>query len=331
MVAGWLPGPLRVRLRLLRAVAAGWVTRFSGRRSGLALMYHAVGEPPGDPSRELVPAHATTLFEAQLRHLERHYRVVPASELLAAAAGRRRGGRLPVAITFDDDLESHRSVAMPVLKRMRLPATFFLSGASLSRPSDFWWERLQRAIDRGVDVTPALAAAPAAARAASAVAEQPGAIHELAMAIQLLPPARRDEVSGALASLAGSGPSQAGLRAEDVQALADAGFEVGFHTLRHDYLPGLGDSELAAAMRDGGGELERVAGPVRSIAYPHGGADRRVADAAREAGYSYGFTGSGEAVRPETDPLLIGRIEPSFESVGHFAIQVSRALRGASW
>ena len=56
-----------------------------------------------------------------------------------------------------------------------------------------------------------------------------------------------------------SDPPDAGLRAEDVRTLADAGFEVGFHTLRHDPLPQLDDEALRRAMVDGRAELEGAA------------------------------------------------------------------------
>ena len=53
--------------------------RWSSKRAGLALCYHAVGDPAGDPERELVPPLGTRTFEAQLRHLRARYRLVRAS------------------------------------------------------------------------------------------------------------------------------------------------------------------------------------------------------------------------------------------------------------
>jgi len=44
------------------------------------------------------------------------------------------------------------------------------------------------------------------------------------------------------------------------------------------------------------------------------------------AGFTTGFTTVPEAVRPETDPLLQGRLLPSFHSAGHFALQLARRL-----
>jgi peptidoglycan/xylan/chitin deacetylase (PgdA/CDA1 family) len=306
--------------RLAVAPVLARAVRWSGRRAGVALVYHRLDEASGDLRRELVPAHGRRLFEAQMRHLAFYYDVVPASELPAATAGRRRGERFPVTITFDDDLASHRSVAMPALRRLKLPATFFLSGAGLSEPHSFWWERLQSAVDAGLPVA-TLLPAPAATAAGGA------GIHELATAIGTLPPEERDAVAERLCAWAGSGPSEIGLAEEDVRELAAAGFEIGSHTLRHDYLPRLDDATLARAMIDGRDRLARIAGhQLHAIAYPHGGADRRVAAAARAAGYTTGFTTLPVAVLQGDDPLLLGRLQPSFASAGRFALRLILCL-----
>ena len=140
---------------------ANVMKRWSTDRVGVAIVFHRIGDPQGDPAKEFVPARGTRLFESQVRHLKRGYRLVKASELLAACRTRRIGQRIPVAITFDDDLASHASVAMPILQNAGVPATFFLCGASLDRPFAFWWERLQVALDNGTlrEVGPDLALA----------------------------------------------------------------------------------------------------------------------------------------------------------------------------
>lgn len=301
------------------------VLRLSGRKVGVALMYHRVDERTGDPARELVPPHSAQLFEAQLRHVRSCYRVVPASELLAASTERRRGQRFPVAITFDDDLRCHRRVAAPVLQRLRLPATFFVCGASLRRPFAFWWEQLQVAVDRGIPVrsrVPALASAPTPAGDSG----DPTGIHALGETIIAMDPAARDAVTRGLGTLV-EAPHDAGLPAEELRSLAQAGFEIGFHTLRHDALALLSDGPLERALREGRSEVEAIVGhAVTAIAYPHGRADARVAEAARTAGYGFGFTTQAQPVQPHSDPLLIGRIEPSFASAGGFALRLLRTL-----
>jgi peptidoglycan/xylan/chitin deacetylase (PgdA/CDA1 family) len=297
------------------------VARFSGRGVAVALVYHRVGDPAGDPRRELVPAMGSKLFAAQVRHLASGYRLVVASELLAATRARRRGERFPVAITFDDDLSSHADAAAPILSSAGATATFFVSGASLHGPHRFWWERLQAAFDDDVDLS-TLDLQPISREAT---------IHQVGLRIQSLPPRARDELDARLAELVGPEPQESGLRGEALRRLAASGFEVGFHTRRHDALPALGDAEIAEAMRVGRAELEDVVGPLRTISYPHGLADARVAAAAQAAGFEAGFTGAPAAVTSGSAPLFLGRVSPSYASVGELAFDVAWTLCRAAF
>jgi peptidoglycan/xylan/chitin deacetylase (PgdA/CDA1 family) len=107
----------------------------------------------------------------------------------------------------------------------------------------------------------------------------------------------------------------------------EAGFEVGFHTLRHPSLPTLDDGSLAAAITEGRDALERAAGtPIATIAYPHGDADDRVADAARAAGYRFGFAAYGGTITDRSDPLLLDRRYPLHGTLGDFALDLARKL-----
>ena len=318
---------MRAALRRLFAEVTGYAARWSSRRAGLALVYHRVGDPEGDPRCELVPALGTVAFERQLRHLRSRYRTVSASELLNAVASRRRGQRFPVAITFDDDLASHRTVAGPTLRRLGLTATFFLSGASLEHPFRFWWERLQDAVDRGLDVEQEVLAGIPVTEPTGQGRER---IHGLAATIQELPSEQHREVSRRLEALVGPDPADSGMRAEDVVWLVEAGFEVGFHTRTHPYLPRLDDEELEDALTAGRKKLADVTGrPPRSIAYPHGGTDARVQAAAGACGFGTGYTLVPGAVTESTDPLSIGRSDPRNDGGVGFATYVAWRLRQA--
>jgi peptidoglycan/xylan/chitin deacetylase (PgdA/CDA1 family) len=313
----------RARAQLLRVVGVplSWLLRrlaeAASRPAGVALVYHRVGDPPGNPRRELVPALGSALFAAQVRHLTRRYRLVGASELLDAIHEHRRGTPFPIAITFDDDLASHADVAAPILADLGATATFFVSGASLARPFRFWWERLQAAVDEERDL----------ADLGLRIGRQSRAIHAVGLRIQNLPPYERDDVAAKLGKLVGPDPETSGLRSETLERLARHEVEIGFHTRRHDLLPLLGDEQLAEAMRAGRDEIEDVVGrPLRTMSYPHGAADARVAAAAHDAGFDFGFTGVPEVATEEADPLLLGRLSPSNRSLGELAFDVSWAL-----
>jgi peptidoglycan/xylan/chitin deacetylase (PgdA/CDA1 family) len=298
--------------------------RRSRARVGIALCYHRVDDPGGNPSRELVPALASSMFAAQVERLMSRYELVTASELWDAASSRPARGRIPAAITFDDDLPTHVNVAMPILLRIGAPATFFVSGASLRSPAGFWWERLQRAWDAG--------AVDGSWLRRSGLAPAVGAadIHRVAAAIEAAPPADRRRIDADLAALAGPDPRDAGMRADELRRLASAGFEIGFHTLGHDRLPDLADDELDRALRDGREALEETIGSrMRTVSYPHGKGDGRVARAAGRAGFDFGFTAGGSVFEVGGDPLLIDRRYPAAGSVEDFDGDLTRKLRAA--
>jgi peptidoglycan/xylan/chitin deacetylase (PgdA/CDA1 family) len=287
--------------------------RFTGRRVGIALVYHALAPRSGDPDVELVAPHGEALFERQLRFLARAFRVVDASELSRAVALRRRGQRMPVTVTFDDDLASHLN-ALAILGRHGVRATFFLTGACLQGPpASFWWQRLQHTARTEPERVAELGREHGAA-----------SIHELARRLEQLGPA---ELAAVEERLVGGEDAESGLRADGVQALARAGMAIGFHTRRHRYLPLLPAGELDAAFVEGRAELEELAGrPLNVVAYPHGAADERVAAAARAAGFEVGYTGRPRAVRAGDDPLLLGRLSPSHRSAGQLGLQLAAAL-----
>jgi peptidoglycan/xylan/chitin deacetylase (PgdA/CDA1 family) len=314
-------------LRTLLALLTCWLARLSSSQTGAVLVYHAVGEHAGDPSREILATLSRDAFERHLRHLRRHYRVVDAADLPDAVRSRRRWQRFPVAVTFDDDLASHARTALPALRRAGVTATFFLGGTSLDGARPFWWHDLQQAIDeRLVATLPHVADTDLQA----ALERVPKAIFRVAGTIERLEPSQRDEVAAALRAAVGARASDDGLRADGVQALVAAGCTVGFHTLRHDALPGLSDAALAAAMRDGRDALAVVVGePLDAISYPYGKADERVARAAQAAGFTRGFVTGRRGVTADTDPLLIPRIPPA-AALDKTALRVARAVASSA-
>ena len=318
----WVPELLK---RPLRAAVAGlarnWV-RWSGRRVGAALVYHRLSLTDHDSS-ELLATHGLGVFEEQLRHLRSHYEVVPASELMDAVASRRRGGRIPVAITFDDDLRSHVELALPILSKLDMRATFFLCGRSLERPFRFWWERLEAIAERGM--------APAELTSASwwpADAEPPRTFREAGQVIQALDSSRCDERDAWLLERAGPDPESAGMRTAHVGRLVEGGQGIGFHTLEHPFLPSLAGDELTIALTEGRARLGQLAGAEpTTFAYPHGGWNEATVEAARQAGLRYAFTLEREPVTPASDPLRLGRLE-SMSTANRFALELALLCAG---
>jgi peptidoglycan/xylan/chitin deacetylase (PgdA/CDA1 family) len=301
-------GRTAMRHPLARAAAI----RVAARRGhGLVLVYHRVRADGDVPQSEVVPSLGRSRLRAQVEALAELGDIVDLPLLLDPPAGRSRPR---FALTFDDDYPQHAAHALPVLRDVGVPGTFFLSGRALHGLGPYWWERLE-----------ALVAANGVAEAGRALGVSGDSPQALAAACETSPGARsRLE---AIAPRAVEHP----LDVDGISALAAAGMTLGFHTLEHRLLPALDGDRLAAALTSGRGELAAVTGrPMTLFAYPHGKADQRVARAAAAAGYAAAWTGWPQPSRVDGDRFLLGRWEPGPLEVDSFRAAVAVRLNRAA-
>jgi peptidoglycan/xylan/chitin deacetylase (PgdA/CDA1 family) len=76
---------------------------------------------------------------------------------------------------------------------------------------------------------------------------------------------------------------------EELGVLTEHGWEIGSHTRTHPHLTQLDDDALAEELAGSRSACaDRLGSPCRTIAYPYGDVDERVAQAAADAGYAAG-------------------------------------------
>jgi peptidoglycan/xylan/chitin deacetylase (PgdA/CDA1 family) len=112
---------------------------------------------------------------------------------------------------------------------------------------------------------------------------------------------------------------------DQARALHDAGWEIGSHTVNHARLPELGHAAVVAELTE---SREQCAGemgvPCETLAYPYGAEDRRIREAAKEAGYA---AAAGVRVGP-FDPYCWPRVGAYSHDVSwRFRLKTSPALR----
>jgi peptidoglycan/xylan/chitin deacetylase (PgdA/CDA1 family) len=84
-----------------------------------------------------------------------------------------------------------------------------------------------------------------------------------------------------------SAPELDGMSWDDLRFLAAQGWEIGSHTRTHPHLTGLGDEDLDQELVGSRRECEANLGtPCRTLAYPYGDVDPRIAEATAAAGYT---------------------------------------------
>ena len=274
-----------LRTPAMRAIARSVANR---RGCGLVLLYHRVTASGMDPSA-VVPVVSRRTFGEHLDALARLGEIVPLADLLQ----RIGSGGIRFSITFDDDDATHLAHAVPELRARGLSATFFLSGRALHGQGPPWWRLLEAAIARdGVATT---------AKWLGVQATKPEELAAVCEGTALVERIERDLGTAHAVEMSRA----------DIRTLADTGMAVGFHTVNHRPLPGLDDNSVRHAIRYGREALADAAGTdVDLFAYPHGQADRRVADLVRIEGYRAAFRSGGRAVSDRSDRFLLGRWEP---------------------
>jgi peptidoglycan/xylan/chitin deacetylase (PgdA/CDA1 family) len=109
----------------------------------LVLAYHRIDDYQLD--RWGLRASAAN-FEAQMQQLAARF--TPRSLAAIDAAGRLdAAGPDDVAVTFDHGYRDAAGTALPALKRLGIPATFFVSREGAAAGDTFWWERLDAAME----------------------------------------------------------------------------------------------------------------------------------------------------------------------------------------
>lgn len=101
----------------------------ANRRSGLRIiMYHGVGAADCP----------TNVFLSQMEYLAKNFQVISLNEALSRSKNREFHFDKQVVLTFDDGLKNNFSVVYPVLKRLALPATFFICPGLIESGSWVW-------------------------------------------------------------------------------------------------------------------------------------------------------------------------------------------------
>lgn len=88
------------------------------------------------------------------------------------------------------------------------------------------------------------------------------------------------------------------------------GVTIGAHGVTHVPLAECGERQLKEELAGSKACLEDLLGhPVDSLSYPHGSVNRRVRDAAEQAGFRIGATSRFDINPPDRDPLLLCRTD----------------------
>lgn len=282
-----------------------------GRRLSI-LVFHRV-LPEADP---LFPgAVDAERFDTLMRLLGRAFQVMP----LGRAVAHLRADTLParaLAITFDDGYADNADVALPLLQRHGLPATFFIATGFLDGGrmwNDTIIETLRRCRHDSVD----LGAFGLGRFPLGSAAQRRAAVDALVGVVKYQEPQVREESLQTLSGLAGHPllPDDLMMTSDQVRHMHRSGMEIGGHTMDHPILCTLTDAQARAQIDGGRQALQAlIDAPVDVFAYPNGGPDRdydqRHVDIVRDLGFRGAVTTAVGSAGPGDDLFQLPRYTP---------------------
>lgn len=255
-------------LPALNRLAHGVVGVINGPRLMILIFHrvHQVRDPlfPGEPD--------AVIFDALLRTLRASFSVLT----LGSAVTALRAGTLPrrpLVITFDDGYADNAEVALPLLQRHGLAATFFVSSNFLDGAEVMWNDVLIESVRTATVPELDLHALGLGHHVLSSASDRQRLIGVLLGHAKYLPPGERDEFVKLIRGRAGFYGALPVLMmtSAQVRALHVAGMEVGAHTMRHPILTSLSLDECKHEIQGGRERLETIIdAAVDVFAYPNG-------------------------------------------------------------
>jgi peptidoglycan/xylan/chitin deacetylase (PgdA/CDA1 family) len=289
------------------------------------LMYHGISR------RKDIYGQNAEEFEKQIVLLQRHFEIVPAE---TESTGTRSGPQ--VALTFDDGFRNHAEVVAPLLRKYRLPATFFVCHRNTQLQKPFWFTYLRMLEHhypgdhlpfRGeaLDFSRESRSASVSALRQILLEAKPHPQGMYEVIEKELPPLNSFIEEDMLADVAH------GMTTEQIRELAaDPLFTIGAHTMDHPFLPMCDQQEMKRQIEDNKKWLEQLCGQeVRAIAYPNGDYTPEVIAHCKRLGFRRGYVVDRQiGIDSELEAVRSGVYYPSTAELG-CKVRLSHAT--AAW
>ena len=234
------------------------------------------------------------------------------------AVARIKTGTLPArpaCITFDDGYADNHNVALPILQRHGLTATFFIATGFLDG-GRMWNDTLIATIRGSTTQVLDFSSLSLGQYPVSTIDQKKATITALINQIKYRPVAERISITEQLAHLAQVQlPHDLMMTTHEVKAMRHAGMQIGAHTVSHPILARLTDEQARQEIGDSKIFLEQLLGErVGLFAYPNGkpGEDYtpQTVDVVRSLGFDAAISTQWGSTRAGTDVLQIPRFTP---------------------
>lgn len=292
-----------------------------------------------------VRARTDAIFPAEVdaAHFERLMRFVARSfniMTLVDAACRLQRGELPpraLVVTFDDGYADNVDVALPILQRCGLVASFFVSTGFLDG-GRMWNDSVIEIVRACPHATIDLEAFGLGVCALKGPADRRVAIEMVLSRIKYMTLSARDEAIAHLKRLSGVArlPVDLMMRSDQVRQLHRAGMEIGGHTVNHPILTTLTPAEVEHEIAAGRNRLQEIIdAPVDVFAYPNGKPvrdyDASHVELLRRLGFAAAVSTAPGVAQPGDDLYQLPRLAPWGQSLSIWATRMLAHQRNSSF
>ena len=300
----------------------GLIERLARRPGLLVLTYHRIVDRSAAPYYEAVASATPDGLRSELEALARIHRLVTLDELAGLADGGFRMERPAALVTFDDGYRDNYEVALPILRSVGIPATFFLPSGFLREPRLPWWDHIAYVIAK-TEMSMLRLDWPEPVEIDLSRTPRPETIARLVrvyLAHHVLDDGRfRAGLEGGAGVVVDEDRLGRDLFMswDQARALLGAGMSIGSHSCTHRELARLSEDEQRVELSESKRLLEGELGvEIDTLAYPYGwpgSYDGVTTRLARESGYRLAFSAIEGVNRPgSTDAHAIRRLGVGF-------------------
>ncbi|MFC1822443.1 polysaccharide deacetylase family protein [Thermodesulfobacteriota bacterium] len=262
------------------------------------LTFHRLIE---EDKKYFIPPMAVSLptFTHLMERLAKTRQVVE----LGDATDRIRAGEFrgrAVAVTFDDGYRDCFDFAKDTLKRVGIPATFFIPFRQIENGEPFWWDYLFTMVRKDPESFSTwvkgtgMPYAPKRLMTKGASLKEPLELYcqrVVQWANSLNLSKREDFIKGFSTEFGPYDGERKLMNWEEIVQLKKDGFSIGSHAMEHIKLTELNTGQAKAEIQDSREILTRKVGSkIEGFSYPVGGWNKMLSQIVAQAGYSYAVT-----------------------------------------
>jgi peptidoglycan/xylan/chitin deacetylase (PgdA/CDA1 family) len=287
-----------------------------GARLSILIFHRVLPSPdplfPGEPD--------AAWFDQMLGWLKEWFNVLPLDDALMRLTECRLPARA-AAITFDDGYADNYHVALPLLQKHGLSATFFISTGYTDGGTmwnDVVIESVRNSKAQSLDLShlQSFGNSQSSLFPLGTILEKSTTISAILPKIKHLPIAERKAAVKAISDqISTSLPSDMMMSSQQIIQMRKSGMLIGAHTVTHPILAKLDASEVHKEISDSKKYLEALLQEkINLFAYPNGkpNSDYRASDAAiiKELGFNAALSTAWGVVDDESDMMQLPRFTP---------------------